>query len=114
MAKTAILANLGLSRRDMTPTTIQVSRALAATLSVQAIVTMATLTVPVFAPAASADIGLEPSNIGIFASIIYFGAMASSLLSGGLSPRYGAIRVSQIGLGSEASVAGQRIRTAVT
>ena len=53
---------------------------------------MATLTVPVFAPAASADIGLEPSNIGIFASIIYFGAMASSLLSGGLSPRYGAIR----------------------
>ena len=60
---------------------------------------MATLTVPVFAPAASADIGLEPSNIGIFASIIYFGAMASSLLSGGLSPRYGAIRVSQIGLG---------------
>ncbi len=83
----------------MTPTTIQVSRALAATLSVQAVVTMATLTVPVFAPAASADIGLDPSNIGIFASIIYVGAMASSLLSGGLSARYGAIRVSQIGLG---------------
>ena len=83
----------------MTPTTIQVSRALAATLSVQAVVTMATLTVPVFAPAASADIGLDPSNIGIFASIVYVGAMASSLLSGGLAPRYGAIRVSQIGLG---------------
>ena len=83
----------------MTPTTIQVSRALAATLSVQAVVTMATLTVPVFAPAAAADIGLDASNIGIFASIIYVGAMASSLLSGGLAPRYGAIRVSQIGLG---------------
>jgi MFS family permease len=82
----------------MTPTTIQVSRALAATLSVQAVVTMATLTVPVFAPAAAADIGLDPSNIGIFASIVYFGAMVSSLLSGGLAPRYGAIRVSQAGI----------------
>ena len=83
----------------MTPTTKQVSRALAATLSVQAVVTMSTLTVPVFAPAASADIGLDPSYVGVFASIVYFGAMVSSLLSGGLSPRYGAIRVSQIGLG---------------
>ena len=82
----------------MTPTTVQVSRALAATLSVQAVVTMATLTVPVFAPAAAADIGLDPSNIGIFASIIYVGAMVSSLLSGGLAPRYGAIRVSQAGI----------------
>jgi MFS family permease len=82
----------------MTPTTKQVSRALAATLSVQAVVTMATLTVPVFAPAAAADIGVDPSYVGVFASIVYFGAMVSSLMSGGLSPRYGAIRVSQIGL----------------
>ncbi len=59
---------------------------------------MATLTVPVFAPAAAADIGLDPSNIGVYASIIYVGAMASSLLSGGFAPRYGAIRVSQVGL----------------
>ncbi len=79
----------------MTPITAQVSRALAATLSIQAVVTMATLTVPVFAPAAAGDIGLDPSYIGIFASIIYAGAMASSLLSGGLAPRHGAIRVSQ-------------------
>ncbi len=83
----------------MTPTTVQVSRALAATLAVQAVVTMATLTVPVFAPAAAADIGLDPNTVGIFASIVYIGAMASSLLSGGLAPRYGAIRVSQVGLG---------------
>ncbi len=73
----------------MTPTTLQVSRALAATLSVQAVVTMATLTVPVFAPAAAADIGLDPNSVGIFASIVYIGAMASSLLSGGLAPRDG-------------------------
>lgn len=82
----------------MTPTTVQVTRALAATLAIQSIVTMATLTVPVFAPAAAADIGLDPNNVGIFASLVYIGAMASSLLSGGLAPRYGAIRVSQAGL----------------
>lgn len=82
----------------MTPITAQVTRALAATLSIQAVVTMATLTVPVFAPAAAGDIGLDPSYIGIFASIIYAGAMASSLMSGGLAPRHGAIRVSQVAL----------------
>ncbi len=60
---------------------------------------MATLTVPVFATAASADIGLDPSNIGIYASVIYVGAMTSSLLSGGLAPTHGAIRISQVGLG---------------
>ncbi len=82
----------------MTTATARMSRALAATLAVQSVVTMATLTVPVFAPEAAADIGLDPGNIGIFASITYVGAMASSLLSGGLAPRYGAIRVSQVGL----------------
>ena len=67
----------------------------------QAVVTMATLTVPVFATAASADIGLDPSNIGIYASVIYVGAMTSSLLSGGLAPTHGAIRISQVGAGTD-------------
>ena len=76
----------------------QVVRALAATLLVQSIVTMATLTVPVFAPAAADDIGVDASLIGVFASLVYLGAMTASLLSGGLVPRYGAIRMSQIGM----------------
>ena len=55
----------------MSPAAVQVVRALAATLAVQAMVTMATLTVPVFAPEAAGDIGLDAANIGIFASLVY-------------------------------------------
>lgn len=56
---------------------------------------MAALTVPVFAPAAAKDLGLDPNYIGYFSSIVFIGAMASSLLSGGFVVRHGAIRVSQ-------------------
>lgn len=59
---------------------------------------MASLTVPVFAPAAAGDIGVDAAVVGIFASLIYLGAMTASLLSGGLVPRFGAIRMSQAGL----------------
>jgi MFS family permease len=73
-----------------------VSCALAATVSMQALVTMAGLTIPVLAPAAASDLGLDPNNVGFYASIIFVGAMASSLLSGGFVLRYGAIRINQI------------------
>ena len=82
----------------MSQTAAQAVRALAATLAVQAMVTMATLTVPVFAPEAAGDIGLDAANIGIYASLIYSGAMTASLLSGGAVPRFGPIRMSQAGL----------------
>ncbi len=82
----------------MSQSAVQVVRALAATLAVQAMVTMATLTVPVFAPEAADDIGLAAANIGIFASLVYAGAMTASLLSGGIVPRYGPILMSQAGL----------------
>ena len=82
----------------MSQTAVQAVRALAATLAVQAMVTMAALTVPVFAPEAAGDIGLDAANIGIFASLIYSGAMTASLLSGGVVPRFGPIRMSQAGL----------------
>ena len=82
----------------MSQPAVQVVRALAATLAVQAMVTMATLTVPVFAPEAAGDIGLGAANIGIFASLVYSGAMTASLLSGGAVPRLGPIRMSQAGL----------------
>lgn len=62
----------------------------------QAMATMAGLTVPVFATVAAADLGLDPNYVGFYASIIFLGAMGSSLLCGGFLVRYGAIRVSQI------------------
>jgi len=76
--------------------TLTVSRALAATLSVQALVTMAAMTVPVFAPVAARDIGVDPNYVGLYASIAFVGAMAASLMSGGFVLRHGAIRISQI------------------
>ena len=91
-----------------------VTRALVATLAVQSLVTMATLTVPVFAPTAAADIGIDASHVGIYASILYLGAMTGSLLSGGFVLRYGAIRVSQlcllaaaVGIAATAAAPGQ-------
>ena len=73
-----------------------VTRALAATLIVQVLVSIATFTVPVFAPVAAAELGVDASNVGIYTSLIYLGAMLSSLVAGGVTLRYGAIRASQV------------------
>lgn len=62
----------------------------------QSMATMAGLTVPVFATVAAKDLGLDPNYVGFYASIIFVGAMTSSLLCGGFVLRYGAIRISQI------------------
>ncbi len=56
---------------------------------------MAALTVSVYAPQASRDIGIAPGYIGVYASLTYIAAMLGSLVSGGFILRYGAIRFSQ-------------------
>ncbi|MGR9093217.1 MAG: MFS transporter, partial [Gammaproteobacteria bacterium] len=73
--------------------------ALSTTTAVQALVTMAALTVSVYAPQASRDIGIAPGYIGVYASLTYIGAMLGSLVSGGFILRYGAIRFSQAAMG---------------
>jgi len=70
--------------------------ALAVTLAIQALVSMASFTVPVLAPAALHDLGGSVTLVGLFVALIYLGAMISSLLSGNWILRYGAIRVSQV------------------
>jgi MFS family permease len=79
-------------------TTAATAMALGATLWIQAVVSWAMLTVPVFAPTAAADLGVPASAIGYYASLAYVGAMAGALLGGGFVPRFGAMRVSQAGL----------------
>jgi MFS family permease len=69
---------------------------LAATLTVQSIASMATVTVPVLAPTAATDIGITSTSVGIYVSLIYISGMISSLWSGDFILRYGALRVSQI------------------
>jgi MFS family permease len=69
---------------------------LAATLAIQALVAMATITVPVLAPAASSELHVPAGLIGLFVSLVYLGSMISSAASADLIRRLGAIRFSQI------------------
>ena len=70
--------------------------ALAATLAIQALVSMAVLTPPVFAPLAAPAIGVAASETGIFMAFAYGGASVASMASGALLRRFGAMRLSQL------------------
>jgi MFS family permease len=72
--------------------------ALVTTTGVQALATMASLTVSIYAPQASRDIGIAAENIGVYASLTYIAAMLGSLVAGGFILRFGAIRFSQIAM----------------
>lgn len=71
---------------------------LAITLAIQAMVAMALLTIPAMAPPVAQAVGVSPTYVGVYIAVAYAGAMAASLASGGAVGRYGAIRVSQVGL----------------
>ena len=71
---------------------------LLATLFIQAMVSMALLTLPVMAPVAAKDLAVSPALVGVYVAITYLGAMLSSLTSGTSVTRFGPIRVSQLGL----------------
>lgn len=72
--------------------------ALTITTAVQAMASMALLTVPVMAPALAPAVGLSTAWVGGFIALGYLAAMTASLISGAVVPRYGAIRVSQVAL----------------
>lgn len=69
--------------------------ALIAMLAVQVVISAAGLAGPVLAPIAARDLGLDPSLVGFFVSIIYGVAAVAGLASGGLIARWGAMRLSQ-------------------
>lgn len=69
---------------------------LVATLAVQLLVAMAVVAVPVLAPAAAPEIGVPTGYVGLFIAIVYGAGMGSTLVSGTLVARFGAIRVSQL------------------
>lgn len=68
----------------------------AAMLAAQALLSMATVTLPVLAPAAAAEIGAPVAWVGMFVAIIYASGMASGLASGALVRRWGALRLAQL------------------
>ena len=69
---------------------------LAVTTLVQVLISGGALTPPVFAPEAAADMGVEPRLIGFYTSIVYLGAMLTSVPTGSIVHRYGAMRTSQV------------------
>ncbi|WP_353236089.1 MFS transporter [Diaphorobacter ruginosibacter] len=71
---------------------------LAVTLAIQSMVAMALLTLPVMAPEAASSLGVSPALVGVYVAIVYGGAMFASLAAGTAVKRWGAIRVSQLGL----------------
>lgn len=71
---------------------------LAVMLAIHVVISMAALTLPVIAPAAAAEAGLAPGLVGFYTSLLYAGSMVTSLLSGALIARFGAVRLAQAGL----------------
>lgn len=69
-----------------------------ATLVAQTIVSMASLTLPVLAPALAEVLDVDASTIGYQVSIVYAGAMASAAVGGGVVARLGACRATQAAL----------------
>ena len=68
---------------------------LAAMMLVQAMTTMGVVTVPVLAPAITAELGVASSAVGPYQSLAYAGAAVLTLLSGSLVHRYGGVRINQ-------------------
>lgn len=80
------------------PSAATVALVLSATTTVQALLTLACLALPAVAPAVAASLGIDPSLIGLQVSIVYGGAMLTSLAGGTIVRRLGACRTSQTAL----------------
>ncbi len=75
---------------------------LVATLAVQVLVSMALLALPVVAPVVAKALDIPTTYLGAYVALVYLAAMVSSLLGGAAVKRWGAIRLSQIGLSCSA------------
>lgn len=71
---------------------------LLATLMIQALVAMALITLPVVAPVVALAIELPTTYVGLYVAVVYVAAMFATILGGSFVKRWGAIRLSQIGL----------------
>lgn len=71
---------------------------LGAMLASQGVISIASQVVPVLAPEIARTLGVNASDVGIYTSITYTAAVASSVLGGGLVQRFGAMRMCQASL----------------
>ncbi|MBM3347135.1 MAG: hypothetical protein FJY55_11665, partial [Betaproteobacteria bacterium] len=80
--------------KDRLGTLHPVWQALAATTSVQAVVSMIVVAVPVFAVSAAPDIGVDVRVIGFYSALIYILSMLSAPIGGYITDRLGPARMS--------------------
>ena len=73
-------------------------RTLVVTTAIQAMTSMAIITVPAMAPVVADALGVSAALVGPYVALCYLAASIASLLGGPLVRRAGAIRASQIGL----------------
>ena len=66
-----------------------------ATLIVQTLVSGSLFVVPVIAPRAAADLGVDPALVGAYTAVAFGVGIVTSLASGDLVRRWGAVRTSQ-------------------
>ncbi len=71
---------------------------LLATLMIQALVAMALITLPVVAPVVAQAIEVPTTYVGLYVAAVYIAAMFATILGGSFVKRWGAMRLSQIGL----------------
>lgn len=71
---------------------------LAATTGTQALTTLCALGISAVAPRAAASLDVGPALVGYQVSIVYFGAMLTSLIGGSIVRRFGPTRASQMAL----------------
>ncbi|MFO7747370.1 MAG: MFS transporter [Orrella sp.] len=69
---------------------------LTATLTIQALVAMALITLPVVAPVVAQSIGVSATYVGFYVGAVYLAAMFASILGGSAVKRWGAMQVSQV------------------
>lgn len=65
------------------------------TLAIQAMASMAVLTLPVLAPVLGLALHISPSFAGLYIGVVYIGATTGSLAAGAAVARWGPVRVSQ-------------------
>ncbi len=73
-------------------------RSVLATMVGQIGVAMAVMTVPVLAPQIAVTLKIDPSRIGLYSTIVFFGAIAFTSLAGSVTHRFGAVRTTQIAM----------------
>lgn len=77
---------------------LPVGPVLTLTTATQSLSTLGILALAAVAPAAGKGLGVSPSLIGYQVGIVFFGAMLSASVAGGIVTRYGAVRASQFSL----------------